>query len=331
MSVHNKSVARQRARGLTIVELMVVLAIISILAGLLIVGVSSIRESARRLTCTNNLHQFGIAIQSFESARKKMPSMSGLKYREKGGVEELGVLSIHYQLLPQLGLNTLADQPIPAEVSGPVHLATPYDPRDAIDGAPVPVFQCPSDGFGIGTSYRFSIGPDAHNWEQPTLGEGGHGPFSRFGGSSFREFSRGLSNVCLASERLRSVRDKDNRKADIWFSGLVPPFEPVPTRVCIDAAEGAIDFPLSNFYRDCGRSWFHGGNLFTYYSHALLPNSTAVSLVTSGRSNDLGWGAVVSATSHHMNGVNLLMADGSVRFVDDQIDMGVWRNHASAY
>jgi prepilin-type N-terminal cleavage/methylation domain-containing protein len=59
--------------GFTLVELLVVMAIVGILAGLILPTVQSVRESARRTECQNNLRQIGLAIHSFESARRRLP------------------------------------------------------------------------------------------------------------------------------------------------------------------------------------------------------------------------------------------------------------------
>ncbi|MDA8743067.1 DUF1559 domain-containing protein [Rubripirellula amarantea] len=63
----------QRHAAFTIVELMVVIAIISILVGLLLPAVQASRESARQTHCLNNLKQIGLAVQNFESQRKELP------------------------------------------------------------------------------------------------------------------------------------------------------------------------------------------------------------------------------------------------------------------
>lgn len=89
-------------RGFTLLELLIVIAIISLLIALSIPAIQAARESSRRTACTNNLRQYGVAMYAFESANGRFPS--GLTMRMTGPLSELSVAVHNYMsdLLPYL-------------------------------------------------------------------------------------------------------------------------------------------------------------------------------------------------------------------------------------
>lgn len=95
--------------GFTLVELLVVIAIIGILVGLLLPAVQAAREAARRMSCSNNLKQIGLAVHNFESAYKRLP--------HPGQCDSTGTGTTHYMtestptlLLPYIEMGNVYDK-----------------------------------------------------------------------------------------------------------------------------------------------------------------------------------------------------------------------------
>lgn len=95
-----------RRRAFTLVELLVVIAIIGILVGLLLPAVQQAREAARRMQCSNNLKQLGLAVHNFESARKQVPTSLRPPSNVSGSGEQSRV-SVLTDLLPYLEYSTV--------------------------------------------------------------------------------------------------------------------------------------------------------------------------------------------------------------------------------
>ena len=94
-------------RGFTLVELLVVVAIIGILISMLLPAVQAAREAARRSACSNNMKQIGLAILNFEASKKKLPTGGEGSYQ---GKTCFATHSIFVQLLPYMERNDVYDQ-----------------------------------------------------------------------------------------------------------------------------------------------------------------------------------------------------------------------------
>ena len=120
----------------TVVELLVVISIIGILVGMLMPAIQSAREAARRMQCSNNLRQFGLALQNYESVHQVLPPAIVLGDNPQNPFRPF-ISRSHLLLLPyfeQGNLAQLADPTVPAA-----------DQPISVLQAQVAVFHCPSD------------------------------------------------------------------------------------------------------------------------------------------------------------------------------------------
>ena len=312
--------------GATILEIVVVVSILSLLMSLVAVGVNAARESSRKVTCGNHLRQMGIALHNFESRTRKLPNLRGRPIQFENG-SLVRIVSIHFDLLGDLELSTFQDKKLPNLLASGIFdmYGQPRVTSHPLVSIPVPVFQCPSDSFqGIGTSYRFCTGPDAHSAFKRDIGEGAKGPFGSMEKNGFDRCRRGLSNTIFASERNRSSNSTHAPKSAAWLAFMGPPF-PIPTQQFIDVANQSQIYPPTSFFKYNGHYWIQSGYDCTLFNSVFAPNSKFFSLFAGNLDPDSGNGAIMTATSNHHGGVQSLYGDGSVDFVSEQIDLQTWR------
>jgi prepilin-type N-terminal cleavage/methylation domain-containing protein len=168
---------RSFKRGFTLVELLVVIAIIGILAGLLLPAIQQAREAARRMSCSSNIRQFGIALLNYEYSYKLLPAFSagyglanprtGMTQLTNGAVASYTGLVGMLPMMEQQALYNKIDsgftQAVPArvflgygQIQGGAWVG-PWDPSYSPTRTQVSFFRCPSDPGRINPSSATSV------------------------------------------------------------------------------------------------------------------------------------------------------------------------------
>jgi prepilin-type processing-associated H-X9-DG protein len=308
---------------------LVVIGIITILAGMMLPAVMAAREAALRMKCQSNLRQIGLALHSYHLANGIFPLSitSTAKYT--------GCFSIQSRFLPFCDHSALFNS-INFDL-GAIPLDVLHVPRPTLDrlgagemyavnmtaiNTSISTFLCPSDGGAApcSTSYRANIGVGPDLLENAEFPDSGKGLFTEIHTTSPNRVPDGLSNTAAFSERLCGSRG--NALALDPQRDSFTQFAPARTAdqlllACrISAREGADGFVHN------GRWWFWGGRERTLYVHTQPPNGRVPDCITGSSITASG---MATARSAHRGGVNVVMADGATRFATNSVSSGVWR------
>ncbi|MBQ7110446.1 MAG: DUF1559 domain-containing protein [Thermoguttaceae bacterium] len=328
--------------GFTLVELLVVIAIIGILIGLLLPAVQAAREAARRMQCTNNLKQMGLAIQNFHDANDRIPGAWAdpiFKFDATQYGDNVVGYSFRVALLPyielgpqyQLIMAGLEDYKRGGNVSSFPSTLFQVSSDGSGDGklfnTPIEAFQCPSE-----SNKRPGSGPQAtcnyfcnlgdvwgwHDWRRPTL----RGPFGASKdyalGNSFASVTDGLSNTIFCAEGTVGLAGSTAVKTGFVNTGWYAHQDDGTWMAQLAGMRNGTDLTgfndvwTTDYTR--GRRWHHGyGQCYNAFHTILPPNSPSCGHEYHG---------MFSAASYHSGGVNAVMGDGSVRFISETIDAG---------
>ncbi len=332
---------RRSRRAFTLIELLVVIAIIAVLIGLLLPAVQKVREAASRMKCANNLKQLGLALHNYHSAHEAFPS---------GGTNPTvsvpntyssawSVLATLNPYLEQTAIFNLLDTTVPMyQQAGSwyqIYMSNkPGTNNPQAVSMVVSLFLCPSDkGKSVDNSYGVPLGPTNY---AANIGSGANpsgsvtgptdGPFYPSSHIRITDITDGSSNTAAMSES--TLGD-----GAYGFVNRSNPVNPLTTYVSIPygsyygqlsdsvCANTSIT-SLVNYTDPRGFSWAQAEIRCTAYDHHYLPNSPLPDCIGYSGYNTIAWRG---ARSRHATGVNLLLCDGSVRFVSTSVDYFTWQ------
>jgi prepilin-type N-terminal cleavage/methylation domain-containing protein len=300
---------RQKQRGFTLIELLVVIAIIATLVAILLPAVQQAREAARRSTCKNNLKQLGIAMHNYHDTFNTLPY----------GFDEREMLWTA-PILPQIEQGALYDTLILQE-GGAGNWDHDGSPNEVACGTLISVYRCPTMPIEehitnndipnrVPVSYRACSGSNAKSDDLSTipapyakdfaleLQSGLDGMFYGCSSTRFADIVDGTSNTIMIAE---SSTDpdfvKDGQGMDYWAIGA-------PQTGNWDCIPGDL-----------------GG---TEYSEGLGSTFSPI----NSRFNPAVHGVLMEMSfgSWHQGGAQVVLGDGGVRFISENINMDTYHN-----
>ncbi len=293
-------------RGFTLVELLVVIAIIGILIGLLLPAVQAVRAAARRMQCSNNLKQIGLAMHNYHSAQRSFPPGQYVyidAHAPDGWMRYSwypGILAF----VEQQALYDVYQKHFEARPSSTYSYQLQPEKR-----AVVSTFLCPSD----------PVNPKTDNGAATSNQQGFHGNYVGNGGNTFFNHGGPVSSMDM--------------------NGLFPVLRPVRISDIIDGTSNTLMFSeiilvedgaIGTEKQDVRGRYLNSRHAGAHFSTLYGPNTSQPDRFNYCTSTprapctQTGTDVVVSARSHHSGGVSAMMGDGSGRFITDNINATVY-------
>jgi prepilin-type N-terminal cleavage/methylation domain-containing protein/prepilin-type processing-associated H-X9-DG protein len=284
---------KNTTKGFTLIELLVVIAIIAILIGLLLPAVQKVREAAAKMQCQNNLKQLALGVHNYISTFQAFPMSSSPWVNNNNGFGWI------FRTLPYLEQESVYNQIIPYESGSMFAGGGLLNPacRNAI-ASPVKMLYCPSDGSALpGSPVETKMAQMDPIKVTLTNYKGSMGDNRMGGGSSIHQ---GREPDCHGSNPCPGIFFRNS------FQG------PVTLDQIKDGTSNTMmigeDTPIENYH---SAAFYANGD----YASTHAPLNYVPKPSTPGN-----WWNVISFRSKHSGGANFAFADGSIKFLTNDID-----------
>lgn len=334
-------------QAFTLVELLVVIAIIGLLIGLLLPAVQSAREAARRMQCTNNMKQIGLALHNYHSAHDQFPGMDSATNGMLCG------FSVQAKILPfaeNVSLHDLIDFSKPPMTGVQYNMALNPDQAEAAEKS-ISMYRCPSDAeedlyteFQIpaGTNYalrggNYMVVAGSGSKTYYDIRTKTDGLFYCESNTGFETMTDGSSNTLASLESLlgnhqivngTEIEEIQKKRMALTTRSLSDLGNGLGLGIT-DPEEADFENMLQNGTKYQGNracAWIFGRAVFTSVLTYLPPNPRFPDFLSSKGGQQIGF---FFARSQHSGGVSGLLADGSVRFFSDSIQCEIFRAYGT--
>ena len=325
--------------GFTLVELLVVIAIIGVLIGLLLPAVQVARETARRMGCTNTLKQLSSAVLQYELSARRLPhggidwigqpAAAGwswmyhtLPYMEEMSLFELGAVQPG-ETLEDNAPSTPASWPLRGRRLSNVVYPTVQGPR---------WLRCPSDG-----EKRYVGNIDLSRTSTNYYSSGGPLPCGAFSAPCTAPYTTYASPWPGGPDcrYIRATTASQRRGMFVQFNETVPASRETQFFVQIKNIPDGMSKTLMLGESLPSEHRMQIDNRNAFIAYGMCPTSTTIPINTftpvDGTCDAVGnltarnWGVSIGFKSRHPSGANFAFGDGSVRYINENLNMNVFQ------